>query len=277
MNEGAPTEAVGCILAERQETRTEILVQTPRSRRTMANRFFDLYPAFYATSSIGSHPNRLHERYRAIIDANAGAIQGCSVLDLASHDGRWSFAAHCAGARRVHGIEARPHLIERARATLAGHGVTPGQVTFTCGDAIQELSLLPAGQFDTALCLGFFYHTLHQAWLLLHLHRLGVERLILDTAISTLDFPGLEFRIDAVNDDAASISNVPQGKETALVGYPSRAGVEQLLSYHGFATTSSYDWRSAGITDWTAIEDYRDGSRITLTARRLGVSAVQRI
>ena len=60
--------------------------------------FFDDYPLFFSTSQTGPAPNRLNQRYRACIEWNEPAIRGQRVLDLASHDGRWSFAAIKAGA-----------------------------------------------------------------------------------------------------------------------------------------------------------------------------------
>jgi len=66
----------------------------------MTGRFFDTYPQFYRTSNTAARPDRLNDRYRAIIDFNRGIIQGSTILDIASHDGRWSFAAIKSGARQ---------------------------------------------------------------------------------------------------------------------------------------------------------------------------------
>ena len=59
--------------------------------------FFDKYSRFFDTSSVGNWPDRLNSRYRAIISANKSLFDGARVLDLASHDGRWSYAALDAG------------------------------------------------------------------------------------------------------------------------------------------------------------------------------------
>ncbi|MGZ0165843.1 MAG: hypothetical protein ACKVII_18110 [Planctomycetales bacterium] len=53
--------------------------------------FFDQYQQFYETG-ITPNANRLRWRYDAIINANADILEGAKVLDVASHNGRWSAA-----------------------------------------------------------------------------------------------------------------------------------------------------------------------------------------
>ena len=72
--------------------------------------FFDDYPLFYETSKTASSKARLNVRHQAIIEANRDILKDARVLDLASHDGRWSFAALKAGAAHVTGVEARPRM-----------------------------------------------------------------------------------------------------------------------------------------------------------------------
>src|SRR5215469_2875247 len=103
--------------------------------------FFDAYPRFFDTSIIAP-PDRINQRYRALIESNVDVIRGCRVLDLASHDGRWSFATYKAGAEYVLGIEARQHLVEGARDNVREYGVLRGQVEFRQGDAVGELESL---------------------------------------------------------------------------------------------------------------------------------------
>lgn len=84
----------------------QALLRTERRLTRKSNQgtgFFDTYPRFYETSTTGPISNRLNKRYRALIEANEAIICGKSVLDLASHDGRWSFAsslALCSESRR---------------------------------------------------------------------------------------------------------------------------------------------------------------------------------
>ena len=68
------------------------------------------------------HPNanRLRCRYDAIINANVDILEGAKVLDVASHNGRWSAAAILGGkAAHVTGVEPRAELVEAATRTAA--------------------------------------------------------------------------------------------------------------------------------------------------------------
>src|SRR6476661_8939613 len=73
-----------------------------------ASMFFDKYPRFYETSQTTATRGRLNLRYEAIFAENRDIFAGAKVLDIASHDGRWSLAALECGAASVIGIEARP-------------------------------------------------------------------------------------------------------------------------------------------------------------------------
>src|ERR1035437_5491674 len=117
--------------------------KTPRERVG----FFDGYPAFYESSGIGSHPNRLNARYQALIESNRDIIEGGRILDIASHDGRWSFAALNAGAEHVVGIEARDGLVSRAREAMDTYGISPSRYDFIVGDVHEVIATLEPNSF----------------------------------------------------------------------------------------------------------------------------------
>ena len=144
--------------------------------------FFDAYPRFYETSTIGPR-NRINRRYQALIEPNGEIIRGKSVLDIASHDGRWSFAAHAAGARYVLGIEAREHLVKNSQDNMRAYQVPEDQVEFVLGDVFEKLDQLEPGRFETVFCFGFFYHTMHHMLLLNKIARLRPTHIVLDTSI----------------------------------------------------------------------------------------------
>ena len=121
--------------------------------------FFDAYPAFYESSRTAAFPRRLELRHRAIIEANRDILDGARVLDLASHDGRWSFAALKAGARHVTGIEARAGLVETSNKLFAQYGIPDEDYQFVQGDMFRILRERRF-EIDVVLCLGFVYHTL---------------------------------------------------------------------------------------------------------------------
>jgi hypothetical protein len=79
---------------------------TEPGSRLVTSGFFDQFPRFYESSETATHPGRLNLRHQAMIGDNLDIFEGAKVLDIASHDGRWSFAALQAGrglGRRVRG------------------------------------------------------------------------------------------------------------------------------------------------------------------------------
>ena len=110
--------------------------------------FFDDHPEFLETSDTATSKGRLNMRHLGMIEANADVLRGRSVVDIASHDGRWSYAALEAGARSVIGVEGRMRMVKRARATFEG----AGQGQYTAGT-----SLLAAGAVMVAFPVVVFY------------------------------------------------------------------------------------------------------------------------
>src|SRR4051795_7628198 len=90
--------------------------EAPLGSRAVEQGFFERFPRFYETSETSSFPWRLNLRHEAIFGEDGDLFAGARVLDVASHDGRWSLAALEAGAASVLGIEARPDLVANAKS-----------------------------------------------------------------------------------------------------------------------------------------------------------------
>ena len=103
-------------------------------------------------------------------------FEGARVLDIASHDGRWSTAALACGAKSVVGVEARPELVDHAVANLEALRPGPGRFRFIVGD-VHEVLRSEDLDVDVVLCLGFLYHTLRFNELLNGIHRTGAHHL----------------------------------------------------------------------------------------------------
>ena len=67
--------------------------------------FFNKFPEFVEQGTTGIRGNRLNYRYLAIIQNQIKSFKDSSILDLVSHDGRWSLAALETGAKHVTAIE----------------------------------------------------------------------------------------------------------------------------------------------------------------------------
>src|SRR4051794_35085751 len=84
-------------------------------------------------SDLKPKPDRLNERYEAMFATNRDILDEARVLDLASHDGRYSFAAMKTGAAHVTGVEVRESLVDKALETFAFYGQDPETYRFVCG------------------------------------------------------------------------------------------------------------------------------------------------
>jgi hypothetical protein len=253
VHEGYPFHPIEAILAEE--------VSEPPG----PPRFFDMYNRFYQTTTVGANPARLNARFRAIMQTNAHCIAGSTVLDIASHDGRWSFAALKTGARHVLGVEPDFQLTQAAAETFGIYNVPASAFTFANADVYDLLPGLPVHSIDTVLCLGFLYHTMNHQLLFSLIAALRPRHLIVDTCISPSPDAIITLRPEKMAAGlGVSAWHGPVARK-CIVGTPSRRALEMMLADAGFRT-HAIDWTSMQIEDWTGIEDYRDGTRVTLRA-----------
>jgi len=92
--------------------------------------FFSDYPLYHKVQSL----NRLNTRYQALIENNKELIKNSIILDLASYDGRWSFAALKSGAKKIVGIEGRKELVKKSNKNMEHYGIPKEKYEFYHGD-----------------------------------------------------------------------------------------------------------------------------------------------
>jgi 2-polyprenyl-3-methyl-5-hydroxy-6-metoxy-1,4-benzoquinol methylase len=245
------------------------MIRLKREPRTPG--FFDSYPRFFSTSDTAAAPDRLNQRYRALIESNTGIISGRRVIDIASHDGRWSLAAHKVGAKHVLGIEARQHLVDAARDNVREYGVPASAVEFMQGDVMVVLDQLECGSIDTVFCFGFLYHTIDHMPLFRKIARLKPKNLIVDTTVSLRPGSVVEVHEEPTDHESMAafgdLESVDQGKAArAIKGYPSKEALEMMLKAVGFSSVRYFDWQAAKIKRWDDLKNYYLGTRITVTA-----------
>jgi predicted nicotinamide N-methyase len=235
--------------------------------------FFDAYPRFQETSEVTPALNRLNKRHMAIIEAHQGVFDGASVLDLASHDGRWAFAALKAGAAHAIGIEARSELLDNANSTFRAYGVDNDRFKFVDGDVFDVLQR-DRIRADVVLLLGFFYHVARHVELVRLIEATGARYVIVDTAIMQdsripLDSPNLiELRRESVASQANQAVPDTNVGASAIVGYPSRGAVSFLFDHFGF-DCEEVDWSQLLADDRNAdLPDYVAGVRTTFFMSR---------
>ena len=216
-------------------------------------RFFHHFPRFVETSETGPWLDRLNARYLALIHANREIIDGARVLDLASHDGRFSFAALQSGAAHVVGIEHEPHLVSKANENLGHHDVPRERYEFVLGDMFDRIP--ETERCDIVFCFGILYHINDHMRLLQTIAEHAPRTLIIDSNVSHIERAAIELR--------APVAGNPPPVGAQLEGWPSKAGLDAMLSSFGW-TFEYFDWPRSGLVDSPKMEDYRVGRRATV-------------
>jgi Methyltransferase domain len=232
-----------------------------------ASWFFEQFPRFYTTSSTAPSTARLNLRYEAIFGENRDIFANASVLDLASHDGRWSLAALATGARSVIGIEARPELVKAAAENLGEYGCGADRARFIAGDVHEVLNTQDLGA-DVVLCLGFLYHTLRYNELLRGIRRTNARYLIIDTFSPYMMGPEPNVNVITEHDDgqgSAATDTYTYGP-SVLVGRPNLAAIRTMLGAYGYRVERLSDWAGL-LRDNPATDDcgdYANQKRLTI-------------
>jgi len=231
--------------------------------------FFDDFPKYIGGEyGLNSNLNRLNHRYLAIIESNKKIIQGKKILDIASFDGRWSFAALKEGAKHVTGIEILPRAIKRAIKNMNAYQIPQENYNFINGNVEEEILKIDEGSFDMVFCLGFFYHTLNNMKLLADIKRLNPKNIIFDTQISKSTQPIIQIKKEKVDPGGSKEKYYVTRDGQMLVGLPSKSALELLITQIGYSY-EFYDWINQGIDNWDELRDYKKGKRVTFTANRL--------
>jgi hypothetical protein len=240
----------------------------------VASWFFEKYPRFYVTSSTNPTTVRLNLRYEAIFAENRDIFAGASVLDLASHDGRWSLAALATGARSVTGVEARPELVKAATENLGEYGYGADQARFVTGD-VHEVLGTQDFQADVVLCLGFLYHTLQYNELLHGIRRTGARHLIIDTFSPFMmgPVPSVNVITEDADEEGRATADTYTDGPAVLVGRPNLGAIRTMLGAYGYRVERLSDWAGLLRDNPGAADcgDYANEKRIT--ARCVSVAA----
>lgn len=253
---------------------------------------------FLCTSRTAAHAHRLNWRCEVLLRRNLEAVENQRILDLASHDGRFSYACLRLGAKHVTGIEGRSHLVKHAEDNLARLRCDEKSYSFLQGDIFDYLPTFRAFSFDTVLCFGFLYHTVKQVELIKEVSRLCPRHFILDSAVAReLDEASVlarllssarRFRLRHIVPGRGTLAQIRRSfsdkKAYALFRYsdttdesttidhigicatPSKTLIEMLLGSHGF-TFEELPWDRKEIKDWSNLDDYRSGSRVSYLAQ----------
>lgn len=221
-----------------------------------------------ARRSASEQRSRMNERYEALFGSNRDIFDGARVLDLASHDGRYSFAALKTGAAHVTGVEVRQSLIDRAQEAFAFYDQDPESFRFVRGDIFEVLAR-EKFDVDVVLCFGFLYHTYRHTELMYRLRDLAPRHLIVDTMVTHSAHPTLKLIREDDVDEIHSAAQDAYSMGRVLVLRPSVPALRMLLQSYGFQIESMYDWKTrlADRPSVHGLAGYASGARVTLRCR----------
>lgn len=230
-----------------------------------ASTFFDRFPRFYETSNTSPQPGRLNLRHEAIFAENADVFDGARVLDIASHDGRWSLAALMSGAASVVGIEPREELVASARESLSQYAPSGASYDFVTGDVFEVLAR-ESFEVDVVLCLGFLYHTLRFNELLHGIRNLEPRYLLIDTSVIRAGKPFVRLGRDRVDRQGNAVFDEYSHGGHTLVGWPSVPALRLMLQAYGFQIERFSDWGALlrDNPEAEGVADYATGERVTV-------------
>jgi hypothetical protein len=212
--------------------------------------FFDAGP--YGRTYDPKLLNRVNERYKRIIAQNIRFIRDKRVIDLAAHDGRWTWAALQSGAAYVDSIEGRPELVAAANKALSAF--SKERYSFVQGDIIDYMELKKGTAFDTVLCLGIFYHINEHFRLLRLMADVKPSAIILDTALMTTKAPQIGFAAESTGSKLNAIPGHEQAGQV-LVGTMSCGLLELWCNLHKWDLTYT-PWTPREIPNHADLEDY---------------------
>ncbi len=216
-------------------------------------RFFDSFPRFVDSSETGPWLDRLNARYLSLIHENRAELKGARVLDLASHDGRFGFAALMSGAAHVVGIDVKGHLVDAAIEHFLAYGIEPSRFDLLVGDMYDYLDT--PRSFDVVLCFGILYHVNDHWGLLRRIADTGPHTVLIDSLTSPLEGAVVEVR--------SPLAGGTPEPGSQLEGHPSRGAIEAWCSSFGW-TSAWFDWAGSGLTDRPHMKDYRSGRRVSI-------------
>ena len=231
---------------------------------------------FLETSRVSASVNRLNHRCEILLTRNLHAIRNKNILDIASHDGTFSYACLQLGANYVVGVEPRSQLVQDATKNLISLGHETSEFTFIKDDIFNYLPTVEPGQFDTILCFGFFYHTTRQTELLAQVRRIKPRYFILDTCVEKYKIPESELRgfhrwecratagylAFYYENPAREVATI---QPTGLTATPTKSLVEALLGDYGFKFKQLH-WSEEDIDNWYGITDYKNQTAVSYLA-----------
>lgn len=175
---------------------------------------------------------RMNRRHDFLIKPFAADLENARVLDIAAHDGRWSYALAGAGAAHVDGIEARAEAV--ADFATFPDADFKDNVSLTVGDLFDHLDQLVARgvTYDVVALYGIFYHVMDHFRILRQVQQLKPKLIIIDGEFVQSDYPMIHMAWEKTDKNLNAAPQV-DGQATAIVGIPSVGAMDRMAQALG--------------------------------------------
>lgn len=199
--------------------------------------------------------NRMNARFQVFMEPFKENLAGRNILDLASHDGRWSWAALKLGASQVTGVEARPELVAKGEHLFSDVELR-GRSEFIVGDIFDVLpNLKKQGRsYDVILCLGIFYHVMDHNRLLRLIHAFNPRLVILDTGLINDNKPYIKLELEDTRHFLNVIAHLDDQQKN-VIGVVSRGGLTLMCEALGF-DCEFLKWETSNFASHANLDDY---------------------
>ncbi len=200
---------------------------------------------------------RMDRRHGRIVAPFQADLAGARVLDLAAHDGRWSFAL-AEHAAQVIGVEARGDLIARFADFPAGP--VRDRITLVQDDIYADLDRRIAAQdsFDVVAMFGIYYHVMDHYGLLARVTRLRPKLVIIDSEFIIDKNPMIAMVRERTDNPLNAIAQVP-GQIVTLKGVPSIGAMARMAEVLGY-DCDWVPWNALPAAERGTVNDYfREG------------------
>lgn len=196
--------------------------------------FIDTLPRYETADRPQS--DRMNKRREFIIGSNLVDFADARVLDLAAHDGRWSYAFAAAGACEVVGYEGRQELID-AFADFPDAALR-AKVHLHCIDIFDGLeAAIERGEtFDVVGVLGIFYHVMDHRRLLKLISAVKPKLVIVDSEFLNRPGPIIQLIRERTENPLNAMPEF-DGQDVVVKGVPSFSAMELLAETTGFDLT----------------------------------------
>ena len=204
-------------------------------------------------------------RHSFLVEPFKELISGGKVLDIAAHDGRWSYAFAEAGASSVLGIEARPELVESF--DQFPNSPAKNRVKLVVEDLYDGLDRLTSEkqEFDVVALFGIMYHVMDHFRIFRKCLELRPKIIIIDSEFMKGNNPFIQL-IKEKTDLELNAAPQIESQEVAIKGVLSSVAMERIAEALN-CDISWLPWEDLAEVRRTGVGDYFRGNQKRMIRR----------